>query len=151
MNDLRQKILDLARQIADAQGIKVFDIELLGRGKLLLRVIIDKEGGVNLNDCERFSKSLGAVLDIEDPFLGSYRLEVSSPGLDRPLKSINDFEKNIGKLARIVTGEEIEKQKFFIGRILEISNDSVKLLVDKREVDIPFVKISKARLEVEFK
>jgi len=151
MNDIKQRVSHMARQIADAQGIKIFDIELLGRGKLLLRVIIDKEGGVTLNDCERFSKSLGAVLDIEDPFLGSYRLEVSSPGMDRPLKSINDFEKNIGKLARIVTGEEIEKQKFFIGRILEISNDSVKLLVDKREVDIPFVKISKARLEVEFK
>ncbi len=151
MNDIKQRVSHMARQIADAQGIKIFDIELLGRGKLLLRVIIDKEGGVTLNDCERFSKSLGAVLDIEDPFLGSYRLEVSSPGLDRPLKSINDFEKNIGKLARIVTGEEIEKQKFFIGRILEISNDSVKLLVDKREVYIPFVKISKARLEVEFK
>ena len=151
MNDIKQRVSHMARQIADAQGIKIFDIELSGRGKLLLRVIIDKEGGVTLDDCERFSKSLGAVLDIEDPFLGSYRLEVSSPGLDRPLKSINDFEKNIGKLARIVTGEEIEKQKFFIGRILEISNNSVKLLVDKREVDIPFVKISKARLEVEFK
>jgi len=151
MNDIKQRVSHMARQIADPQGIKIFDIELLGRGKLLLRVIIDKEGGVTLDDCERFSKSLGAVLDIEDPFSGSYRLEVSSPGLDRPLKSINDFEKNIGKLARIVTGEEIEKQKFFIGRILEISNDSVKLLVDKRDVDIPFVKISKARLEVEFK
>ena len=151
MNDIKQRVSHMARQIADAQGIKIFDIELLGRGKLLLRVIIDKEGGVTHDDCERFSKSLGALLDIEDPFLGSYRLEVSSPGLDRPLKNINDFEKNIGKLARIVTGEEIEKQKFFIGRILEISNDSVKLLVDKREVDIPFVKISKARLEVEFK
>lgn len=151
MNDIKQRVSHMARQIADAQGIKIFDIELSGRGKLLLRVIIDKEGGVTLDDCERFSKSLGAVLDIEDPFLGSYRLEVSSPGMDRPLKSINDFEENIGKLARIVTGEEIEKQKFFIGRILEISNDSVKLLVDKREVDIPFVKISKARLEVEFK
>jgi ribosome maturation factor RimP len=151
MNDIKQRVSHMARQIADAQGIKIFDIELLGRGKLLLRVIVDKEGGVTLDDCERFSKSLGAVLDIEDPFPGSYRLEVSSPGLDRPLKNINDFKKNIGKLARIVTGEEIEKQKFFIGRILEISNDSVKLLVEKREIDIPFAKISKARLEVEFK
>jgi ribosome maturation factor RimP len=151
MNDIKQRVLHLAMQIADEQGVEIFDIALSGKRKFLLRVIVDKEGGVTLDDCERFSKSLGAVLDIEDPFPGSYTLEVSSPGLDRPLKSINDFKKNKGKLARIITGEEIENQTFFIGRILEISNDSVKLLVNKREIDIPFEKISKARLEVELK
>lgn len=151
MNDIKQKILHLAMQIADEQGVEIFDIELLGRRKFLLRVIVDKEGGVTLDDCERFSKSLGAVLDIENPFPGSYTLEVSSPGLDRPLRNIHDFKKNKGKLGRIITGEEIENQKFFIGRILEVSNDSVKLLVNKSEIDIPFVKISKARLEVELK
>jgi ribosome maturation factor RimP len=151
MNDVKQRILHLAMQIADEQGVEIFDIELLGRRKFLLRVIVDKEGGVTLDDCEHFSKSLGAVLDIENPFLGSYTLEVSSPGLDRPLRSINDFKKNKGKLGRIITVEEIDNQKFFVGRILEVSNDSVKLLVNKREIDIPFVKISKARLEVELK
>jgi len=151
MSDIKQRVLHLAMQIADEQGAEIFDIELLGKRKFLLRVVVDKEGGVTLDDCERFSKSLGAVLDIEDPFPGSYTLEVSSPGLDRPLKSINDFKKNKGKLARIITGEEIENQKFFIGRILEVSNDFVKLLVNKREIDIPFEKISKARLEVELK
>jgi len=151
MNDLRQKILELATQNADEQGVEIFDIELSGKRKFLLRVIVDKEGGITLDDCEQFSKSLGAVLNIEDPFPGSYTLEVSSPGLDRPLKNINDFKKNKGKLTRIITGEEIENQKFFIGRILEVSNNSVKILVNKREMDIPFEKISKARLEVELK
>jgi ribosome maturation factor RimP len=151
MNDIKQRVLHLARQIADEQGVEIFDIGLLGKRKFLLRVIVDKEGGITLDDCEQFSKSLGAVLDIENIFPGSYTLEVSSPGLDRPLKDINDFKKNTGKLARIVTEEEIERQKFFIGRILEVGNDSVRVLVNKREIDIPFVKISRARLEVELK
>jgi ribosome maturation factor RimP len=151
MNDIKQKVLNFAKQVADEQGVEIFDIELLGKGKLLLRVIIDKEGGVTLNDCERFSKSLGAVLDVENPFPWSYTLEISSPGLDRPLKGIKDFEKNTGKLARIITVEKIENQKFFIGRILEVSNDFVKLLINGRKIDIPFDRISKARLEVEFK
>jgi ribosome maturation factor RimP len=151
MNDIKQKVLNFAKQAADKQGVEIFDIELLGKGKLLLRVIIDKERGVTLNDCERFSKSLGAVLDVENPFSGSYTLEISSPGLDRPLKGIKDFEKNTGKLVRIVTVEKIENQKFFIGRILEVSNDFVKILVNGRKLDIPFDRISKARLEVELK
>lgn len=151
MDDIKQKISELARQVADEQGLEIFDIGLLGKGKLLLRVVIDKEGGVTLDDCERFSKSFGAVLNVEDPFPGPYTLEISSPGLDRPLKGIKDFEKNIGKLIRIVTVEKIENQGFFIGRIMKVDSDFVKLLVNKREIDIPFEKISKARLEVEFK
>ncbi len=150
MNDIKQKVSNLAKQVADEQGVEICDIELLRKGKLL-RVIIDKDGGVTLNDCERFSKSLGAVLDIENSFPWPYTLEISSPGLDRPLKGIKDFEKNRGKLARIVTIEKIENQGFFIGRILEINNDFIRLLVNEREIDIPFEKISKARLEVEFK
>jgi len=150
-NDIKQKVLRLAKQVADEQGVEIFDIELLGKGKLLLRVIIDKEGGVTLGDCERLSKSLGTVLDVEDLFPGSYTLEISSPGLDRPLKGIKDFEKNVGRLARIITIEKIENQNFFIGRITEINRNFIKLLVNGREMDIPFEKISKAKLEVELK
>lgn len=149
MNDIKQQIFKLAKQVADELGIEVFDIELLGKGKVLLRVMIDKEGGVTLDDCESFSKSLGAVLDVENPFHSAYTLEVSSPGLDRPLKSLQDFEKNNGKLARIITVEKIQNQNFFIGRIIGINNDLIKILVNKRQIDIPFDKISKARLEIE--
>ncbi len=151
MNDTKQRAIELAGQVADEQGLEVFDIELLGKGKLLLRVFIDKEGGVTLDDCERFSKDFGAVLDVEDLFPGPYTLEVSSPGLNRPLKGIKDFEKNIGKLIRIVTIEKIQNQNFFMGHIMKVDGDFIYLLVNKREINIPFDKISKARLEVEFK
>ena len=150
MNSAKQQIESLAKRIADEQGVEVFDIELLGKGKLLLRVAIDKEGGVTLDDCERFSKSLGALLDVEDVIHRAYTLEVSSPGLDRPLRNLREFEKNKGKLARIVTVEKIENQNFLVGRIAEVSdNDFVTLLVNDRAIDIPYDKIAKARLEIE--
>ncbi len=149
MEGIKNRVLKLAKQVSEEQGVELFDIELLGKGKLLLRVMIDKEGGITLDDCERFSRSFEALLDVEDPIPMSYTLEVSSPGLDRPLKEMKDFEKNIGKLARIITIEKIESQNLFIGRILKVSSDFLKLLVHGREIDIPFDKISKARLEVE--
>ncbi|MEW6675659.1 MAG: ribosome maturation factor RimP [Nitrospirota bacterium] len=151
MDDIKNKVLKLAEQVAGEQGVEIFDVELLGKGKLLLRVTIDKEGGVSLYDCERFSRSLESLLDVEGPIPGRYTLEISSPGLDRPLKGIKDFEKNIGKLVRIVTIEKIENRNFFIGRILGISDSRVKVLVNGIEIHIPFEKVSSARLEVEFK
>lgn len=149
MQETKQKIKELATQVAEEHGVEIFDIELLGTGKILLRVIIDKEGGITLDDCEKFSKSLGALLDIEDPIPGSYTLEISSPGLDRPLKNIRDFQMSLGKLARIITTEKIENQNFFIGYISEINDGYVKLTVHGKEIKIPFEKISKARLEIE--
>lgn len=149
IQETKQKIKELATQVAEEHGVEIFDIELLGTGKILLRVIIDKEGGITLDECEKFSKSLGALLDIEDPIPGSYTLEISSPGLDRPLKNIRDFQISLGKLARIITTEKIENQNFFIGYISEINDDYVKLIVHGKEIKIPFEKISKARLEIE--
>ena len=139
----------MAGQVADEQEVELFDIELLGKGKLLLRVMIDKQDGITLDDCERFSKGFEALLDVENAISGSYNLEVSSPGLDRPLRRLDDYEKNKGKLARIVTKEKISNQNFFVGRIGEVSGSSIKILVNEQEIVIPFDSISKARLEIE--
>ena len=146
MDSVKQQV---ERLVADGQGVEVFDIELLGKGKLLLRISIDKEGGVTLDDCETFSKSLGALLDVEDVIHRSYTLEVSSPGLDRPLRTLAEFEKNKGKLARIVTIEKIGNRNFLVGRIAGVNDGIVTLLLDDRDVDIPYDKIAKARLEIE--
>lgn len=149
MDHIKQKIFMLAKQIADKHGMEIFDIKLLGKGKMVLRVVIDKEEGVTLDDCEHFSKSFGALLDIEDPLPCSYLLEVSSPGLDRPLKDIKNFEKYSGKLVRIITMEKVENQNFFIGRITNVKNNLIMLSMNNKEIAIPFEKISKAKLEVE--
>ena len=149
MDNVKQQIESIAKRIAEEQGVEVFHVELLGKGKLLLRVAIDKEGGVTLDDCERFSKSLGALLDVEDVIHRAYTLEVSSPGLDRPLRNLQEFEKNKGKLARVVTAEKIDNRNFLVGRIAEVNDDLVTLLVDDHAIDIPYDKIAKARLEIE--
>jgi ribosome maturation factor RimP len=146
---ITQKIRTLALEVAEAQGLDLYDIELLGTGKPLLRVFVDKEGGVTLDDCENYSRNLGRLLDVEDPLQRSYTLEVSSPGLDRPLRGIRDYEQNKGKLARIVTLEKIENQNVFIGRISNAFHDHVTLMVHEKKIDIAFDKISKARLEIE--
>jgi ribosome maturation factor RimP len=151
MDEIKKRVFKLAEQVAEDLGVELFDLELLGKGKLLLRVMIDKEGGVTLDDCERFSRSLEALLDVENPIPVPYTIEVSSPGLDRPLRDLKEFEKHIGKLARIITAEKIENQNLFIGRILDVNKDFVKLSFHGRELDIPSDKISKARLEVELK
>lgn len=151
MELIKNKVAELAEQVAGDMGVEIFDITISGGDRFLLRVTIDKEGGVTLDDCEKFSRSLEAILDVEDPIPHSYTLEVSSPGLNRPLRNIKDFKKNIGKLARIVTSEKIDKRNLFIGRILEVNSEYIRLLVNGQEIDIPFEVISRARLEVEFK
>lgn len=151
---VQQKIHDLAGQAASECSYELVDLTLLGSGKrITLRVIIDKEGGVTLNDCEIFSRRIEALLDVEGSIAGPYTLEVSSPGLDRPLKKLEDFKKNIGKLVRIITREKINNQNFFAGRLKRVNGSTISLSVidGKEDVVIPFESISKAKLEIELK
>ncbi|MDP2278635.1 MAG: ribosome maturation factor RimP [Nitrospirota bacterium] len=144
--------LKLASQVAEDQSVAVLGVRLSGRGKgTLLRVTIDRSGGVTLDDCERFSRRLGLLLDAEDSLQGSYNLEVSSPGLDRPLTALKDFERHKGKLVRIITKDKIDNQNFFLGRITNITADIIQLDINGEERNIPFDNISRARLEIEIK
>lgn len=152
--DPEKKILELAAAAASDYGYELAGVTLFGRGKrALLRVVIDKEGGVSLNDCEIFSRRLESMLDVEDPIAGPFTLEVSSPGLDRPLMKTEDFRKNFGKLVRIITRERIDNQTFFTGRLGEVRDDIISLLTSNgnKPVSIPVNIISKARLEIELK
>jgi len=152
MVDIKRKIFELADSVAGQYGVQVVDIEVTGSSrKAIVRVFIDKKEGVTLDDCEKFSRALSAIIDVEDPIRGSYILEVSSPGLDRPLRGLKDFEKNIGKLARVITREPVGNQTFFVGRITGMKENCIVLLMnDATEINIPFEKVSKARLEIEF-
>jgi len=152
MEDVKDRISELAAQVADGQGLSVADVEMTGSVRRpTVRVFIDKEGGVTLDDCEKVSRGLSALLDVEDMMHNSYVLEVSSPGLDRPLRDLRDFERSVGKLARVVTKESIENRTFFIGRIQGVEAGSVLLTVGEGETyELPFDRISRARLEIEF-
>ncbi len=150
MGRIEERVAGLAEEIAGALGVSLEGVELAGSGRRhILRVYIDKEGGVTIRDCELMSRELGPVLDVEDLIPGPYTLEVSSPGLDRPLKKPNDFKRQIGKLARVVTSGPVEGQTFFIGRLLEAADDSFMLRIEGRDVKIPYELVKKARLEVE--
>ena len=151
MEDIKGKIASLANSLSGEYGVEVVDIEMAGSlRKPTLRIFIDKEGGVTLDDCEKFSRGMSAVLDVEDPMRSPYVLEVSSPGLDRPLKRLKDFEASVGKLARVVTRESIDKQNFFVGRIAGVRDNTIFLsMKNDMEVTIPFELVSKARLEIE--
>lgn len=151
---IKGKIYELANQIAEDGALELVNVDMLAMGKkTLLRVVVDKERGVTIGDCERTSRGLEALLDAEELIKGTYLLEVSSPGLDRPLIKQKDFEKNRGKLARVITTEKIVNQTFLIGRIVDVGEDWVRLRLRKKEksedIFIPIDKISKARLEIE--
>ena len=151
---VEEKVHALATQMAEECGFEVVDMQLWAKGKrTLLRVFIDKEGGITLDNCETFSRRFEALLDVEDPITGPYTLEVSSPGLDRPLKDSKDFKKNLGKMVRIVTKEKINNQSFFLGRLEAINDQSLSLsFTDSRGgVVIPLAMVSRANLELELK
>jgi len=147
----RKRIWDIVEPIISELGVELEDIELNRlKNRFLLRIYIDKDGGVTIGDCERVSREIEAILDVEDPIPGSYILEVSSPGLDRPLKRPKDFIRFSGKKVRIVTGEPVEGQTFFMGWIIEADEERVVVrLTKEKEISIPYGLISMARLEVE--
>jgi len=119
-------------------------------GGLLLRLYIDKEGGVTLDDCARISRQLSVQLDVEDPIEERYTLEVSSPGLDRPLFSDGDFARFSGRKIRLSTHVPLEGRRNYQGRLDGIVDGSVRLtLEDGRQVAIPRDQVAKARLEIE--
>ena len=151
LDEIKEKVRVLIEPIIEDLGMGLDDIELsMMGGKALLRIFIDREQGVTIDDCEEASHAIEAVLDVEDPIPYTYVLEVSSPGLDRPLRTPGDFKRFTGSNARVVTHEPIGKQTFFVGIITEAGDDGIVLMLPKeKKVAIPYNNISRARLEVE--
>ncbi|MBI4653887.1 MAG: ribosome maturation factor RimP [Nitrospirae bacterium] len=147
-DNLEKQLRNLIEPIVEDMGIKLDNIELAkGGNKLLLRIFIDREGGVTLDDCERVSREVGIQLDVEGIIPSSYILEVSSPGLDRPLRKPEDFRRFSGRVARVVTYKPIDNQTFFIGEIIEAGDTDIVLLLPKgKKVTIAYEDISRARL-----
>ena len=116
----------------------------------ILRLIIDKQEGVTLDDCAAVSRETSQLLDIEDFIDQAYNLEVSSPGLDRSLKNLADFERFVGRKAKVKILEPIAGKHVFVGTIKKTAGEAIVLEVGNEEVTILFSQVSKARLEVEF-
>lgn len=154
-----------AERVAGSYGLEVFDVQLRREPiGMVLRVVIDRpdqgrvetlEESVGIEDCQRVSQDLSALLDVEDEFgeqelTDKYTLEVSSPGLDRPLRHEADYRRFSGRLAKIVTTEPIERQTAFAGRITGIESGVVMLEEGRKTHRVPLDRIKRAHLDVEF-
>ncbi|TEB16576.1 Ribosome maturation factor RimP [Pelotomaculum sp. FP] len=115
-----------------------------------LRIFIDKPGGVDIEDCQNVSREIELILDETDPIPQSYILEVSSPGIERPLKKPADYDRFSGSLANITTYAPLEGKKNFRGRLIGLRGSDVVLAVNGSEIIIPFEQVAGAHLEVEF-
>ncbi len=138
-------------------GIRSMGYELVGveyqsggRGGGLLRVYIDSEDGISADDCQKVSYQVSGVLDVKDPIPGHYTLEVSSPGLDRPLFRPKDFERFAGQLVRVRMSHPIGGQRRFKGRLRGMAGDNVVIEQDGQQVSLPFEDMDQARLVPEF-
>ncbi|HEX7486182.1 MAG TPA: ribosome maturation factor RimP [Vicinamibacterales bacterium] len=159
------RVRALAERVAQTYGLEIFDVQFRRESVgWVLRVTIDRAGladtqakpgspadSVGVNDCRNVSNDLSALLDVEDAVDRAYTLEVSSPGLDRALRHAADYDRFRGRLAQLVTGEPVDGQTHFRGRLEGIDSGDVVLGYESgRQVRVPLAAVSRARLEVEF-
>ena len=146
-----ERVREIALTVAKESGLELIQVEAVGsKINPTVRVFIDKEGGVSHDDCVMVSRRIEAVLDADDSVSPTYMLEVSSPGLERGLYSLKDFEKFAGNLAKVKTGTAINGQKHFRGCIIGIKGEEI--LFDDRtngELSFPFNAVAKANLEID--
>jgi len=142
---------ELFEPVVSGMGYDLIEIEHFPNPKHgVLRLYIDKEGGVNVDDCSSVSRQISALIDVEEPINGQFNLEVSSPGSDRPLRRLKDFQRFTGSLVKLKTVMPLEGQRNFKGRMLEASEDVLVIETDTEELSLPMNAIEKARIVPEF-
>jgi ribosome maturation factor RimP len=154
-----EQIRAIAERVAASHGLEVWDVhsrrEASGH---VVRIVIDRPGAaatadesVSISDCEQVNREIGTILDVEDPLPFAYTLEVSSPGLDRPLRTRDDYRRFAGRLAKVVVSEAVDNQKAFEGRLRGLERDDVLLETARGRLHrLPWRLIVRGRLEVEF-
>jgi ribosome maturation factor RimP len=142
-----QRLNDLLQPLVEQLDYEFVGLEYLNNPKQsVLRIYIDGEEGVGLEDCEKVSREVAALLDVEDPIKGHYNLEVSSPGLDRPLFTPDQYERFAGEEARVTTFAPVDGRRKFKGVIEGIDGARIRLNVDGETVELEHANIAKARL-----
>jgi len=150
--NLISTVKNIAEPLAEELGYELVDVEFVKEGnRYFLRIFIDKPGGVNLDDCQKMSQLVGKKLDEVDPIDVSYYLEVSSPGLDRPLKTDKDLKRNLGKEIEVKLYEQLEGKKILEGVLENFTEDEIILKVDEDKViNISRNKIALIKLAIKF-
>ena len=151
-NDVESLTLRITEPIVDELNMEIVDIEYIKEGPhMYLRIYIDKDGGVNLDDCQKVSEQVSEILDEKDPIQDNYFLEVSSPGIDRPLKNDKDLKRSIGKDVEISLYKAVEGKKKLTGQLLNYDDDNIYIKSeDSDESTIERNVISKINLAVNF-
>jgi len=148
-------VRSVAERVTSGRGYELVDVEVKReRGGHFVRLYVDKEGGIGLDELQSVSEEVSAILDAEDPIDSTYTLEVSSPGLDRPLRSEAEYRRFVGRLVKISSYEPIDGRRHWLGRLQSVEGGVVTVTLEKEKgltAQIPFAKISHGRLEVEFK
>ena len=140
-------ITELIDTTIQALGLDLWGVELLQQGKYsLLRIYIEREEGVMIEDCEKVSRQVSALMDVEDPIAGEYTLEVSSPGLDRPLFRIEHYSQYVGSEVDLKLRRPLDGRRKFKGQIIKVSGGIVGLLVEGFEYDLELSDIEKASI-----
>jgi ribosome maturation factor RimP len=142
----KEDLISMLEPVVEGLGFELVDVEFQTGGIGVLRVYVDKPGGVGLEDCAEVSQQISAVLDVEDPIRGSYTLEVSSPGLDRRLRTTEHFERHVGQRVKIQTKLPVAGRKRFTGELLKVEEGEICLDVDGQEHRIALADIHAARL-----
>jgi ribosome maturation factor RimP len=149
-----ERVKSVATRVAADRGLELVDVELKrAQGGQLVRLFVDQPGGgIGLDALQSVSEEVSAILDAEDPIDGHYTLEVSSPGLDRPLNGEADYRRFVGRLAKLSSYEPVEGRRHWTGRIVACDDGIVtlELVGEKASARVPLAKISHGRLEVEF-
>ncbi|HEX8616753.1 MAG TPA: ribosome maturation factor RimP [Thermoanaerobaculia bacterium] len=151
---LPEQVEQQIHRIVESEGLELVHIDYRRAGRMFqLRIDIDKEGGVNIDDCQSISQQISTWLDVEDPIPAEFELQVSSPGLDRKFYKTSDYSKFIGRLVRVKTSKAIRGLHVVIGRLKEFDGTTVVVTdpVMKKDADysIPLADIKETRLEVE--
>lgn len=147
MATLEQKLTELTQDTIEAMGCELVGIECQRAGRYLtVRIFIDKDGGVTIDDCSNVSRQISAIFDVEDPIADKYNLEVSSPGLDRPLFNLAHYQRFIGRDAVIHLRIPMFDRRKWQGKIEQVEGDFITLLVDNEPRQFAFGNIQKANL-----
>jgi ribosome maturation factor RimP len=151
MGPIEDRVLALCEPTINSLGYECVFIEYVNEeGRKVLRFYIDQDGGVTINDCTKVSRQLNVVLDVDDIVPCAYTLQVSSPGIDRPLGRLCDFAAQVGETIRIEARELVEGRRRWTGQLKELDGSDIVVLVDGQIHRVPFGKIKRAKLKYEF-
>ena len=147
---LVELITEMAEPIVKEHGLELVDVEYIREKDWFLRIYINKPGGIDIDDCSVVSSKLTKVLDERDPIKEKYYLEVSSPGIDRPLKKDKDFQNNYGKMVDVQLFAPLDGKKEFVGVLSSHSDMLISLIVEEKEIELERKAVASIRPRIEF-